>query len=774
MSLLRRITLVNALTLLVVAGVLILGVGVIESRRHSDAAMKESQGTALIVTAALQSMGSGTEPAATSAFLRNVAQRMSAADPADPAGHPAFRDIIVVDAQGIVLADTSDRAPGSAFAGTEGPIADAVRTGKPVMFRVVGTGASHTYCAVPTELDGTTLVVAVEHLVDSDTGPFWRLLGGFGMLALATGALLLALQAGLVGRWIIAPLTKLRVGMDSLGWGEFSTRLSPGHAPEIEAVTSSFNSMAARLDDMSDRRRELELLAESLAPGLVLTDEHGAIKWASQRAAELLRVPLRELKSASWTAIVSDPDLLERPESEDADVAWTWTDERIMETAGERKQWLTLAGFPLRRDDGTFLGNAVVVTDVTEARSWRSEQRRLMSALAEANRMRGGLFRLLRGDFGARLATLADRDWEAREMVALLGELGDLEATYLRAVVEECPVNELIDTAIESRAVLAASRGVNVQVRPRDLEVLADRDGLVRCLGHVLNAAFYAATGSVRVGVGVTTDPGSSRQARVEVEVLTPDLGDLDIEDLVVGRFDATLMAAGPGVFGLALYLAARYAVVMRTGLSLRKGDEGALVISLDIPLSPLAPEARRDPSDGPTLMQSAIADPLTGLVSRPVFERVLSEQVFRASRIGRPLALLALDVDGLGRLNRRYGAGTGDRLLREVADTVRLALRKDDVAGRVRGAMLMVVLPDTDRAVAAVVAEKISWTINRHIAATPENLPAGRVTASIGLACYPENGTAARDLMRQAETAMQSAKEAGGNRVFEAESQAS
>lgn len=770
MSLVRRVIVANAITLLVVVGVLILGIGVIEGQRRIEIATQESRGMAQVVAAALESGRLKDDATLTSAFLEDVARRMRAGVGAETAS----REIVVMDARGTVIAATGERAQGSTFAGAGGPVADAVRAQEPVMFRLVGAEEARTYCAVPTESEGMVLVVAVEHFAEADPGPFWRLLGGFGVLALATGAVLLGLQAGLVGRWVVGPLTKVRVAMDSLGWGEFSTRLSAGQTPELESVTKSFNSMAARLDDMSDRRRELELLAESLPPGLLLTDEGGAVKWASRRACDLLRVPARELKGMSWTGIVSDPRILESQEGQRPEGLRSWTDERLLEGGGEDDVWLELAGFPLTRDDGKLLGNAVIVTDVTEARTWRSEQRRLMSALGEANRLRGGLFRLLRGDLGARLATLADRDWEAREMVALLGELGDLEASYLRAVVAECPVSEVVESAIQSRAVLAASRGVNVQVRARDLEVLADRDGLVRCLGHILSAAFYAATGSVRVVVGVDVQQGSGRRARVDVEVLNPDLLDIDLEDLLIGKVDASVMGSGPGMFGLALFLAARYAVVMRTVLQVRKGEEGALVMGLQIPLSPLAPEARRDPRDGPLPLESAVVDALTGLVSRPVFERTLSEQVFRAERLGRNLSVLALDIDGLGLLNRRHGAGTGDRLLRDVADTVRRALRKDDVAGRVRGALMMVVLPDTDRQVAATVAEKIGWTISRHIVATPDNVPAGRVTASIGLAGFPQNGDTAREIMRQAEAALRAAKEEGGNRVKEAQTQAS
>lgn len=769
MTLLRRVMVISAFTLLVVVGVLILGLGVVEGQRRSDLAREEALGTAQIVAAALQSGGLIHDTQRTAEFLRDVAGRMGAEARTGPS---TLRDIVVMDAEGTVVAATTDLARGSTFPGADGPVADAVHLGEPVMFRLVTEQGTHAYCAVSTEIEGSVMVVAVEHLAEVDPGPFWRLLGGFGVLALALGALLLALQAGLMGRWVVGPLSKLRMAMDSLGWGEFSTRLSPAHAPEVDAVVGSFNAMVGRLDDMSDRRRELEIVAESLEPGLLLTDDGGEVKWASQRAAGLLRIPARELKGMSWTAIVSDPGIIYRAGLAPGGPG-AWTDERVLGGDGEEQAWLTLEGFPLRRDDGKLLGNAVVVTDVTEARTWRGEQRRLMNSLGEANRLRGGLFRLLRGELGARLATLAGRDWEAREMIALLGELGDLETTYLRAVVEECPVSAVIDAAIESRAVLAASRGVNVQVRARDLEVLADREGLVRCLGHVLSAAFYAATGTVWVTIGVEPRGGSPLRARVDVEVLNPELGDLDLEDLVAGRLDAAVMGAGPGVFGLALFLAARHAVVMRAGLEMRRGEEGSLVMSLHVPLSPLAPEARLDTAGQAVPIESALVDPLTGLTSRPVLERTLSEHVFRAERLGRGLSVVVLDIDALGVFNRRHGVPAGDRLLREVADIVRKALRKDDVAGRMRGGMMMVVLPDTDRRVAAVIGEKIAWSISRHVAATPENRAAGRVTASIGLASYPQNGATAMELMRQAEAAMRAAKEEGGNRVKEAEFQA-
>lgn len=764
MSLLRRIILLNAAVILVVTAVLVVGVGIVEGQRHAESAMRESKVTADLVVAAMAAGDLDGSTKDLSRLLEDVSARLArsvgGASSADPL------DISVTDVNGRVLASTGDHEPGALLVGAEGPIADGVLRAEQVVFRVEAETGARTYCAVPVEYRGSTLAVIVEHPAGAEAGSLWRVLAGFGIAGLTGGALLLALEAGLLSRWIVAPLSHLRVAMESLGWGSFSTRLSADQGQEMVEVAEAFNAMAGRLDEMSDRRLELELLAESLGPGLILSDPDGVVKWASQRAAHLLNIPVREMKGARLTTLVSDPSVIRAAIREDGSGLTPWADELVFEAPGEERRWLSLRGFPLVNEDGRRLDHAVVVMDESGSREWRGEQRRLVAALSDSNRVRGGLFQLIRGEFGARLAGLAHHDWEAREMLALVDELGDMDVGYLRAVVADCVVADLVDAALESRAVLAASRGINLQVRADRFDVLGDTEGLVRCIGHVLSAAFYLTRHSVLVETGIDLTSPQGRRVRLDVEVRDPALTPEEMRELVSGPLDAAVLGVGPGVFGLALYLAARQSVVLRSELELREGEEGSLIIGVLMPLNPLAPEAQAGAPARLSQWGGSLADPLTGLASRIVFERTLSEEVHRASRTARSLALLALEVDDFEELGRVHGRDTGDRLIKELADLARRSLRKDDLAGRVRETTVMILLPDTTEGVASALAEKLSWTINRHIFATPSNRPIGRFTVSIGIAIFPVNGAFARELMLQAEAALAEAKKEGGNQV--------
>jgi len=763
-SLLRRILLLNAVAIFVVVAVFVVGVGIVEGQRHADTAMRESKLTADLVTIAMASGDLDGSTKDLSLLLSNVSTKL-AQDKAG-ASTPEPLDIAVTDADGRVLASTGEHTPGEPFEGTEGPIAEGALQERQVVFRVQSETGTRTYCAVPVEYRGATLAVIVQHMEGAEAGTLWRLLGGFGIAGLTGGALMLALEAGLLSRWIVAPLSRFRVAMESLGWGSFSTRLSADHGQEMVEVAETFNSMAARLDEMSDRRLELELLADSLGPGLILSDPDGVVKWASQRAAQLLNIPVREMKGARLTTLVSDPSVVRSAIQASGGGLTPWVDELVFETAGEGRRWLSLRGFPLVNEDGRCLDHAVVVLDESSTREWRSEQRRLVAALSDSNRIRGGLFQLVRGEFGARLAGLARHDWETREMLSLLDELGDMEVGYLRAVVSDCVIADLVDAALESRAVLAASRGINVQVRSARFDVLGDPEGLVRCIGHVLSAAFYVTGHSVLVETSIDSSSPQGRRVRLDVEVRDPALSPEELRGIVSGPVDAGVLGMGPGVFGLALYLAARQTVVLRSELELREGEEGSLIIGILMPLSPLAPEAQAATSQRQGQWGGSLADPLTGLASGIAFERSLSEELHRASRTARSLSVLALEIDDFVELANIHGRDTGDRLMKEVADLTRRSLRKDDLAGRVRERTVMILLPDSTEAVASSLAEKLSWTIGRHVFATPTNRPIGRFTVSIGIATFPENGAFARTLMLQAEAALAEAREGGGNTV--------
>ncbi|MCP5151866.1 MAG: diguanylate cyclase [Ectothiorhodospiraceae bacterium] len=162
-------------------------------------------------------------------------------------------------------------------------------------------------------------------------------------------------------------------------------------------------------------------------------------------------------------------------------------------------------------------------------------------------------------------------------------------------------------------------------------------------------------------------------------------------------------------------------------------------------------------------LKSIAQLDPLTGLANRSLFEDRLDGALARARRHGSSAALVFLDLDRFKTVNDSYGHAIGDRLLCEVADRLRGAVRDTDTVARLGGDEFTVLLEDVGtRGDAARVAEKM-------IAAFAEPVQLGgmslSVTASIGIAMFPESAPDAATLVRRADHAMYLAKQSGRNR---------
>jgi len=161
---------------------------------------------------------------------------------------------------------------------------------------------------------------------------------------------------------------------------------------------------------------------------------------------------------------------------------------------------------------------------------------------------------------------------------------------------------------------------------------------------------------------------------------------------------------------------------------------------------------------------RQAATDELTGLPNRRRFMRALTTEIARAKRSGGTFGVLMLDIDDFKRVNDRFGHDAGDRVLCVFADVLRSAMRETDVAARIGGEEFACLLPSSDEAGAHGLAERIRVDLARR--AIP--LPDGRevtVTASLGIAAYPE-GKTAEGLLRAADRALYRAKAEGKNRV--------
>jgi diguanylate cyclase (GGDEF)-like protein len=157
--------------------------------------------------------------------------------------------------------------------------------------------------------------------------------------------------------------------------------------------------------------------------------------------------------------------------------------------------------------------------------------------------------------------------------------------------------------------------------------------------------------------------------------------------------------------------------------------------------------------------------DPLTGFFNHRFLHERLGEEILRARRSGSPLALLMIDLDDFKMVNDTLGHLFGDEVLRWTAEQIRSQLRGSDVPARYGGDEFAVILPDTPAAGAHEVGERLVATL-RERPFRAEGRSAVPVSASIGIATFPVDGLAARDLIAGADAALYRVKRSGGRGV--------
>jgi diguanylate cyclase len=175
---------------------------------------------------------------------------------------------------------------------------------------------------------------------------------------------------------------------------------------------------------------------------------------------------------------------------------------------------------------------------------------------------------------------------------------------------------------------------------------------------------------------------------------------------------------------------------------------------------------ARRVRHDNQLLATLSTIDGLTRLLNRAAWERAVQSEFDRRRRIGHCASLLMLDLDEFKAINDRHGHGVGDEALRAVAAIIRNSLRAHDIAGRYGGEEFGVVLPDTDRAGALLLAERIRRRVADAVLVPRRNL---RATVSIGCAELGRGETSHVAWIDRADRALYRAKGEGRNRCLAA-----
>jgi diguanylate cyclase (GGDEF)-like protein len=157
-----------------------------------------------------------------------------------------------------------------------------------------------------------------------------------------------------------------------------------------------------------------------------------------------------------------------------------------------------------------------------------------------------------------------------------------------------------------------------------------------------------------------------------------------------------------------------------------------------------------------------AYHDGLTGLPNRSMFSKLLGHSISEAHRYERRLAVAFLDLDRFKQINDTLGHEAGDQLLREVAARLKGCVRDSDTVARLGGDEFVVLLPElADEKYASIVAQKILAVTAKPFTLVGQEF---RVTASIGISTYPQDGLDEQTLTKNADIAMYQAKAEGKN----------
>jgi diguanylate cyclase (GGDEF)-like protein len=162
---------------------------------------------------------------------------------------------------------------------------------------------------------------------------------------------------------------------------------------------------------------------------------------------------------------------------------------------------------------------------------------------------------------------------------------------------------------------------------------------------------------------------------------------------------------------------------------------------------------------------QLTVTDDLTKLFNSRYLNLYLAREIKRCKRHGAPLSVIFLDLDGFKGVNDQYGHLAGSRTLTEVGTILSSSVRETDTIARYGGDEFVVVLPDTAPAGAVVIAERIRRAVESHCFLQVQGLRA-RLSASFGIASYPDHALTPEGLIQKADQAMYRVKERNKNGI--------
>ena len=163
---------------------------------------------------------------------------------------------------------------------------------------------------------------------------------------------------------------------------------------------------------------------------------------------------------------------------------------------------------------------------------------------------------------------------------------------------------------------------------------------------------------------------------------------------------------------------------------------------------------------------KEALTDPLTNLFNYRYFMQQLSREISRARRHNSRFSLIMIDIDHFKIYNDTFGHQAGDLILRRLARLLMKNTRTSDIVSRYGGEEFIIICPELNKQEAVRMAEKLRQIIEDNQFPNAQKLPFGKMTISLGVATFPEDGENSYRLIRNVDRALYQAKEKGRNRV--------
>ena len=166
------------------------------------------------------------------------------------------------------------------------------------------------------------------------------------------------------------------------------------------------------------------------------------------------------------------------------------------------------------------------------------------------------------------------------------------------------------------------------------------------------------------------------------------------------------------------------------------------------------------DITDKKLAEKRSITDSLTNLYNRLKLDSLIEHEINRSHRSKQPFSIILLDIDHFKKINDKYGHIQGDKVIKQVAQSIKSCIRKIDFAGRWGGEEFLIICPNTSIKGALIIGEKIRRKIGEHTYKNMHN-----ITISGGIACYT-NYVTPEILLNSADKALYKAKENGRNKI--------